>query len=257
MDEFEEFLEEYDDLADRLVQARYQDFGRAVRRFFQLLDQAPEPSRSHIRWLRVLFPVERVNSEVMVEPSGMVGSGQLNWPDDFDLALSAQLNLLGSFGDSDKEALQFSRGYFYSRSNNINDVLHEMTGHLFDPMIRDLRRYLQRNKDKPADASQVPASDRIVYLDHNQPEYAAAIEAVESTEIAASSSNKILPEDRDRIKFELNAGILLLKAQSVRQAAIEAVLIRALKWLSANFAGAALGVAADQALHAVLKLLAG
>ncbi|WP_141245450.1 hypothetical protein [Mesorhizobium sp. WSM3864] len=255
MDEFDEFLDEYDDRADRLVGARYQDFGRAVRRFLQLLEEAPEPSASRLKWLRSLFPLERVQSEVMVEPSGMVGSGQLDWPDDNETALSAQLNLLASFADNDNEALQVARGYFYSRSNNVNDTLHEMTGHLFEPMIRDIRRYLSRNRDKPLDPGLAPASDRIVRIDHNRPEYVETVAAIEDAENAAVASNEIDPEERDRIKFELNAGIILLKAQSVRQSAIEAVLVRALKWLAENFAGAALGVVADQALQAVLKLL--
>ncbi|TPJ77182.1 MULTISPECIES: hypothetical protein [unclassified Mesorhizobium] len=256
MDEFQEFLDEYDDLAQRLIGSRYQEFPAVAQRFLQLLQRAPEPSASRLTWLRGLMPIERVEAEVLKEPTGMVGSGRMVWPKDFEQALSGQLNLLASFTGDENAAWQFAHNYFYSRSNNINDTLHEMTEHLYDPMIRDLRRYLQRNKDKPIDVTQVPASDRIVHLDHNKPEYTATLEAIEAAHDAALASNEIDPDDRDRVKFELDAGILLIKASSVRLAAIEAVLIHALKWLVAGFAGNALAHVAEQALQAVLKLLA-
>lgn len=185
----------------------------------------------------------------------MVGSGRMTWPTDLEHSLSGQLNLLASFILREDAAWQFAHNYFYSRSNNINDVLHEMTGHLFDPMTNDLRRYLIRNKDRPVDVVQVPAADRIVRVDHNLPEYSAALAAIESTTNATVASNEISPDERDRIKFELDAGIILLRGQSVRQAAIEAVLIRALKWLAAGFAGTVVAHYAEQALQALQIVL--
>jgi len=122
-------------------------------------------------------------------------------------------------------------------------------------MFRDLRRYLIRQSNNPVSTDGVPASDRIVRINHNQPAYGETIGSIEQTAVALIGDNTISPEDRERIKFELDAGILLLKGTSSRLDAIEAVLLRALRWLSAKFAGAALGLAAEHALRAVIVLL--
>jgi hypothetical protein len=179
----------------------------------------------------------------------------MNWPDDLEQALSGQLNLLSSFTEKEDAAWQFAHNYFYSRSNNINDTLHEMTEHLFEPMFIDLRRYLIRQRNTPVPAEEVPASDRIVSINHNQPAYGKTLGSIEETADALIGDNTIRPEDRERIKFELDAGILLLKGKSARLDAIEAVLLRALRWLASKFAGAALGIAAEHALKAVILLL--
>jgi tRNA threonylcarbamoyladenosine modification (KEOPS) complex Pcc1 subunit len=254
MDDFDVFFDEYDDLSQRLLGARYQDFAAIARRVLNMLDGAPDPLGSRIRWLRLLYPLERVEADVLHEQSG-IGPGRMTWPEDLERSLSGQLNLLASLTRDDDAAWRFAHDYFYSRSNNINDTLHEMTEHLLDPMFRDLRRYLVRNRNTPLPADEIPASDRIVRLDHNQPAYAETIGAIETTTNALLGDNVVSPEDRDRIKFELDSGIILLKAQSVRISAIEAVLTKALRWLSLNFAGAALGIAAERALMAVLSLI--
>ncbi|PBC23476.1 MULTISPECIES: hypothetical protein [unclassified Mesorhizobium] len=257
MDEFQDFLDEYDDLTERLLRARYQDFASLAKRVLLMFDHAPAATSTRIQWLRSLFPIEKIEAEVLVEPKGMVGSGRMNWPQDLEQSLGAQINLLASFTVKDDRAWQFARDYFYSRSNNINDTLHEMTGHLLEPMFRDLRRYLVRQRNNPVEINEIPAADRIVRIDHNQPSYQEAIGSIASASEALIGDNAIGTDDRDRIKFELDAGILLLHAQTVTISAIEAVLIRALRWLSANFAGAALGIAAERALSAVLLLLGG
>ncbi|MGO4641707.1 hypothetical protein AB4Z43_25025 [Mesorhizobium sp. 2RAF45] len=257
MDEFQDFLDEYDDLTERLLRARYQDFAALAKRVMQMFDRAPEATSTRVRWLRSLFPIGKVEADVLVAPQGMVGSGRMNWPQDLEQSLGAQLNLLQSFTDKEDTAWQFAHNFFYSRSNNINDTLHEMTEHLFEPMFRDLRRYLTRQRNNPVEIEEIPASDRIVQIDHNKASYQEAIGSIAGASEALIGDNTIGPADRDRIKFELDAGILLLTAQTVTMSAIEAVLVRALRWLSSNFAGAALGIAAERALSAVLLLLGG
>lgn len=257
-DDIEEFFEDFDHYTNEVTLARHQDFARVLRQWFRTLEQAPEPLRSRVAWIREHLGAGRLENEVIVQGRGLVGSGKLNWPDDLELRLSGQLQLLEALTEKEDSAWQFAYGFFPGGGNNINATLAQLVEHFFEPHAREFRRYLLKNAETPlagADADVVPASDRIVRLDHNQPDYVATIDAIEEAENAAVVSNEILPEDRERIKFELDAGILLLKASSVRLAAIEAVLIHALRWLSTNFAGAALGIAAEHALQAVLKLI--
>lgn len=260
VDDIDEFFEDFDHYANEVSASRYQDFARVLRQWFRILEQAPEPLRSRVTWLREHLPAGQLENEVIVQGRGMVGSGKLNWPDDLEDRLSGQLQLLEVLTEKENSAWQFAFRFFPGGGNNINATLRQLVEYLFEPHVRELKRYLVKNAENPItspDAEAVPASDRIVRLDHNQPDYLATIAAIERAESAAVVSNEILPEDRERIKFELDAGILLLKASSARVEAIEAVLIRALRWLSANFTGAALGIAAEDALQAVLKLIGG
>lgn len=259
-DETNEFFEDFDHYAHEVSVARHQDFARILRQWFRALEQAPEPLRGRIAWLREHFPADRLEKEVIITGRGMVGSGRLNWPDDLEDRLSGQLQLLWALTEKEDSAWQFAFKFFPGGGNNIDATLAKLVEHLFEPHARELRRYLAKNAEKPLSGQRevaVPASDRIVRLDHNHPDYLATINAIESTESASIASNEILPEDRERIKFELDAGILLLKATSARVDAIEAVLVRTLRWLSAHFTGAALGIAAENALQIVLKLISG
>ncbi|RUW52406.1 hypothetical protein EN851_31465 [Mesorhizobium sp. M8A.F.Ca.ET.208.01.1.1] len=257
-DDVDEFFDDFDHYANEVSAARHQDFARILKQWFQTLEHAPEPLRSRLAWLREYLPAGQLEKEVIVQGRGMVGSGKLNWPDDLEYRLSGQLQLLDALTEKEDSAWQFAFGFFPGGGNNINATLNQLVEHFFQPHVRELRRYLVKNAEKPITRPEaVPASDRLVRLDHNQPEYLATIDAIAVAESAAVASNEILPEDRERIKFELDAGILLLKASSARIDAIEAVLIRALRWLSSNFAGAALGIAAEHALQVVLKLIGG
>ncbi|MER9305130.1 hypothetical protein NKJ06_20010 [Mesorhizobium sp. M0293] len=216
--EFDDFIEEYDDLASLASRARYQDFASALRRWFNVLHNAPEPLRSRLDWLQNLFPMARVDKEVLVEPSGMVGSGRMSWPDDTEARLSGQLNLFRSFSSQEDAGWRFAHNYFYASSNNINAVLREMTEHLFDPMVDDLRRYLRRNKDRPIEESirPIPASDRIVGINHNAPEYSTLITGLEGLEEQLRGSNDIDPGIRERSVAELSSVKSLLEPDTIR-----------------------------------------
>lgn len=254
--DFEDFFEDFEHYSTEVTLARHQDFARTLREWFKIFESAPEPLRARISWLRNLLPDGKLASEIIVQGRGMVGSGKLNWPDDLEQRLSGQLQLLEALTEKEDSAWQFAFNFFPGGGNNINDTLAQLVRHLFEPHARELRRYLTRNVDKPL-SGDVPASDRIVRIDHNQLAYTETISAISNTADALVGDNAIGPEDRDRIKFELDSGMLLLQAETVRVGAIEAVLIQALRWLSANFAGAALGIAAERALLAVLALISG
>lgn len=259
-DDINDFFGDFDHYSREVSRSRHQDYARLLRQWLRTLEQAPEPLRSRIAWLKKHFPAERLEKEVILQGRGMVGSGKLNWPEDVEDRLSSQLMVLEAMTEKEDSPWQFGINFFPVKGSNINDIISEMSEHLFEPHVRELRRYLERNASKPLDVQlppEVPASDRIVRIDHNQPAYSETILAIEDAAGALIGDNNIGPDDRDRIKFELDSGILLLKAQTARLSAIETVLVQALRWLSQNFAGAALGIAAERALLAVISLIGG
>jgi hypothetical protein len=105
-----------------------------------------------------------------------------------------------------------------------------------------------------------PASDRIVSLNHNNPEYVVLSGAISEAEDALESTNIGEPEDRDLAKAELGAAKRLLLATRVRLDFFTRWLGTSLKWIALKFAEgslAALAAAALVALEAFVKGLVG
>lgn len=251
-----DFFDEYDELANRVRGARHQDFSPSLRRWFSVLDDAPNPVADRVRWLEGLWTYERVAEEVMEEREGM-GSGQLNWPENLEQRLSAQISLFRHLSISEQEdaGWQFSHEYYYTKSNSLDDILHEMTEHLFEPFSSDLRRYLKRSINDPVPAQIAPASDRLVRLDHNASSYTETLSAIGNVEDAVVGNNELEELDRERLIFELRSGKLLMEAQTARIEALQEVLVKCLKWLAAQFAEQTVGIAASAALMLLLRLI--
>jgi hypothetical protein len=98
----------------------------------------------------------------------------------------------------------------------------------------------------------IPASDRVVALSHNNPLYLEMIAAIERVEIAIRETND-LPEpiDRERTLAELDAGLMLLRAPSVRVSAVRAMLIPTLRFIVTCAGSVALGVLGNAAWSAI------
>jgi hypothetical protein len=256
----EEFFEDFDELTSTATYALYRDFPRIMRQWFNLFEDAPPAIADRVAWLRTLAPWGDVEAKVLSGPTGMVGSGTMSWPDDREERLSGQLNLFAQFASGNVTAEDFAFDYYFSGNNNINDTLHELTGHLFQPFASELRKYLVRNIDQPVptgDEITVPASDRLVSIDHNSAPYKEFEIVLAEVEKELAASNIVSPEDRERIGAELKAGKALLDASTVRVGALSAVLLAALTWLVLQVAGSAVEMAAQSAIGWLLKLVPG
>ena len=251
----EEFAEEMQALQSQLRYPRHQDFGPLLRRLFSILRAGPSTVPTRVEWLMQQFPWERVEAEVLRPQSGM-GPGTLEWPDEREPRLGAQLNLLREFAEGRLEGWNFAFDYFGTSSNNIDATLGEMTGALVDPMLDELGRYLARNMDRPVPegVTAVPASDRIVTIDHNSAPFEATMDGLSRLEGEIAASNSMDDASKERVAAELDAGRRLLKSRTVRLAALGAVLLPALTWLLDVTAGTAVGLAVE-ALIEQLKLL--
>lgn len=257
-DDADEFFDDFDHYSQEVTLARHQDHARALRQWFQVLERAPEPLRSRISWLRGLYSAEKLSKEVIVQGRGMVGSGRLNWPDDLQERLSSQLVLLETLAEKQDAAWQFGVNFFPIRGSNINDIVSELNRHLFEPHARELRRHLVKNADKPLDEAQggvIPASDRVVSLNHNSQAHTEADAALADVESSLRQLNDGNPEDKERVIAEVSAARRLLQATKIRVAALVSLLGSALAWIASQFAETAAGQAAEWAIQKLVEYL--
>jgi cell division protein ZapA (FtsZ GTPase activity inhibitor) len=104
-----------------------------------------------------------------------------------------------------------------------------------------------------------PASDRIVGLDHNAPDYLAAITTLERLIEVVRENNRYReaePEDQDQRLGELEAGRRLLGSNWISVSTLQAALFGTLTYLAAKFVDAPIGEAATAAWTALKHLLA-
>lgn len=104
----------------------------------------------------------------------------------------------------------------------------------------------------------VPASDRVVGLDHNSADYLTAVAAVDKLIVVVRESNfyrEADPEDHERRLAELEAGRRLFGARWLSLAAVKATLIGTVTYLAAKFADALIGDTASAAWNALKTLL--
>ena len=252
----ERFFDEYDEIVHRLSMARERDFARVLRTWFTCLDEAPDIVSSEIRRLEALQSWDIVDSEVVKTGGSMVGSGRLEWPDDKEHRLGGQLLLLRKLASEEMQVMNFSLHYFYSGVNNIDSHVQEMATLLFEPHSAELRRRLEDVlEDTIVDDVYVPASDRVVGLDHNMDSFQRAVAALEETLARVRENNEMDPDDKTRIEVELDSGLKMIKAPKTRIQAAGVVLVGALKWLVDRFASSMVGIAAAKAFTAVRLVL--
>src|SRR3546814_474294 len=95
--------------------------------------------------------------------------------------------------------------------------------------------------------SDIPASDRVVPLDHNGPDYQRAIETLDRVRDEVRKSNEIDPEDRDQKISVLEAAKRLLDSSQIHVQSFLFLILPPLYELARIFTEAAIGVAASDA----------
>ena len=120
------------------------------------------------------------------------------------------------------------------------------------------RTYSDKNPEPTQMVESVPASDRIVPLDHNSQEYRETINAIDAVIEAVSGDNEYgatAPHEKAALIGTLNSGRALLSAHSVRLSAVRATLLPALQYVADNFTKGVVAALGAAAVAAVLKLL--
>lgn len=106
----------------------------------------------------------------------------------------------------------------------------------------------------------IPASDRVVPLNHNAPEYVEAVKTLDDVikEFREDHSfGNSRPQDKERVLRELEAGKDLMKEETARPRAIGELVLPALKWILDAFGKGVVFVAATEAYAAIKIWLVG
>jgi hypothetical protein len=174
-------------------------------------------------------------------------------------ATGMQLALFRRMSKGEINAAMFAHAYISPGERDLNANVHALTSQLFMPTSAALRRILSRLKDNelkspPSFPVAVPASDRIVSVDHNLPAYAETVGALlEVSEAVRGENNFDDPEDKERCVAELSVIPTLIGVNKVRLAVL-ATIGGVLIYIVHKFADAMLSKLAANAIKKLIEL---
>jgi hypothetical protein len=213
--DFSNFRAVYDELTDEVNRARYQFLPDHLRNWFEHMDDTPQVAEI-VRRLQAGQDLDAWYKQAESTRGSFVGSGALQWPEGKEKALGMKLLMFRACAEKKLEAAMIGYAFVYVGSN-INDNAHAVIEQIFMPMASELRRYLEREVAKLPTNPSIPASDRVVSLDHNKPEYQEAVESLDRLVKTIKESNDYADiEEREQRIAEVSAARLLMDAVRVR-----------------------------------------
>jgi hypothetical protein len=223
----EEWLGVYDELSNLVIRSKHQTFTHNLKRWFAHLDKQPAIAEL-VAQLERRTDFQAWYSQSETTAGSMVGSGELVWPANDEDRIGLQIALFRHFATGSEVVTDFAVNFLYS-DNNFNIMVADVVDQLFDPLSRELHRYLTRALTAPTEAWSVsiPASDRAVTIHHNNPDYAAVTRDLAALEEAVRGSNDY-PDTEDQAQrvAEVSAMRRLLTASRVRIDALIALVVR-------------------------------
>lgn len=249
MNDLDNFFSEFDELTQYVIASRHQFFEDNLKRWFEALDETSVIAEV-VTSLEYTIDIQQFLKNAANTKGSMVGSGVLNWPAQREKRLGTQLLLFREIASKRIKGWQFAVDYTYAGSNNLNDNVTALADQIFRPFAGDLRRFLKRQT-----SNSIPASDRVVQLNHNSPEYKNTIDALETLEQTIVEANDYEDvEDKEQKIAEVSAGRRLMQAAKIRVAAISAVLSVPILYLIKKFIDTGIGKAATACYDALLAL---
>jgi len=245
-----EFETEYNELANYVLSANYTTYNLKLLDFFAFLDET-SISRDLIDKLTDNLNFDEWYENCKSSVGGMVGSGSLNWAADRTERLRQQIGLFRHLGQADHGFSTFASSFLTS-GNRYDDMVADINIQYFEPFANNLLRYIERNAGSVE--SYIPASDRIVSVDHNSAAFQDIRNSLDELEQQILQSNEIgstEPESRERVAAEIGAGARLLQATKARISAITELLIPPLRWLASTFAKSTVGKIASLLITAI------
>lgn len=256
---FEQIEQEFDDLVSDACAAKSNFFCQAVGDFVRYIEsQEPFAKVAAQVSKGVDFPKWLAQQEATIERHS-VGSGSITWPPNAFDKLGVQIGLMKHFASSEEAYTDFHQ-WFIGSDGNFDDAAAELGDQFIRPFARDFKRAVARHLQTVSegkDARYVPASDRIVSLDHNSDPYKEADKALSEIirQVRASNELNADPDTKARVLAELEAGQTLWKATKVRVTAIMATVMPALKWVAVAGAAGIIGEMATGAITSLLRAL--
>jgi len=259
-------LEEFDDLTEGVLNSDSKMFQTHLERWFRFLDEQPDfAAEIKKKESDVDFPAWWTEQRrALKEP--VPGLRKLDWPTDNDECLGIQISLFRQFSSGDINPVTFTI-QFLKFASKPDELVSYLVDQIFKPLSKDLRRLLKGTQSgviplsvvtngllRPQD--EIPASDRVVPLDHNSDAYSELMGALDDLTEAFKGFNKFGNEEEGKqLQAEVSAGRRLLKAPQVRLGAASAVLGGVLMYILEKFGDTVLGNAAQNALQKLLEFL--
>jgi hypothetical protein len=229
MSDISNLLQEYDELASAVTSASHGLYQSALARWVSLIDEIPAFARECSR----LESMNNFSSWYLDlqdrRKGGGMGGPSLDLPLHREAATGMQLALFRHISKGEINAAGFAHSYISPSEPDLNANVYALNNQLFLPTSAAFRRILSRLKDddlkSPPDLPvAVPASDRIVSVDHNLPAYAETVGALsEVSEAVRGENNFDDPEDKERCVAELSVIPTLIGVNKVRLAVLAAV----------------------------------
>lgn len=243
----------YDSLVHDILGARHQFIAERLQEWFAILDETPDVSRIISRLEEGL---DFKNWFGGCENSGesFEGNGKLTYPPTREGRLGMQLKLFRAVAQETLEAWELGHTYTYAGSN-MDANAQAFIQQVFHPLQKDLLRHIDRQLENMKD--EIPASDRVVRIDHNSPSYREAEEALDNLEHGLQSTNEFPgePEEKDQFIAEVSAARRLLQAARVRIVALVELLKPLLVQFVAKVKDGVIATLATAAVAAIVALL--
>jgi|HubBroStandDraft_5_1064220.scaffolds.fasta_scaffold60684_2 hypothetical protein len=253
----EEFWDEYDLLADNAASASYKLIPNALKRWLSLLDGELIVS-NEIAPLESSADFEKWLADCEATQGSMLGSAILAFPIKKEEWLGSHLFLIRKAAADESIAIDIGHT-FLTTENGFDAMVREFQYQVFSPLRVELRRYLERKLasiQAPAqNTNTVPASDRVVRLDHNSNTYTEAIQALNRVRDAVAESNEYADQDdKGQRVAELDASLVLLDSPQVRVSVVQTLVIRCLKYLGDKFVEGIVAVLVSAAIAALAAI---
>lgn len=256
-EELDALLSEYDDVTNDVRFANRSTFQTNLDRWFEWGEELPRVSKVTSD-LEAQVDLDAWLQAGKATMSSMVGSGQLSWPRGAQRT-AMQLALFRYFANNPDTYSGFYQ-IFMGGSTYYDDMLREILDQIFAPMSRDLRRIFTNSfiiTGGNSDLFAVPASDRTVRLDHNDPDYKAMTRDFENLEDALRGNNDYSDmNDKEQRIAEVGAMRRLLLSVRVRTDTLISLVYRGLRHFAKSFADKVIGALAVRLL-ALLGHLTG
>lgn len=260
--DLDEFLEEYDDNTQQLANAGHSFFPQRLSQWFHLIDEGDELISKHVKALERQIDWETEVDRLMAEGGPMVGSGRINLPPQKLKRLSAYLNIMRRLQNGEIDLLNFAHDYFYD-GRRIDDSIAKMADQFFEPFASELRRFIEKSFDTeidddetgPTDIDAIPASDRVVSINHNAPEYAALMTGLEGLEEQIQTTNHVDVQTKERSLAELRSVRAVLEPTTAREIVLKNVVLVTFSFLAVLFAETLIGQVIQTTIMPTLKAL--
>jgi hypothetical protein len=257
---FTNFRAVYDDLTDEVTRSRPQFMADHIDNWFALIDETPMVSdvvkrlEASVGFDRYDF-MNRVKSSSVVLPPPPVGKkiGPLAWPAHRDKRLGLQLEVFREISKRNLSVVDFGKKFIEGADDK--EAAKLAIEQVFSPMARDLRRRLEASIGDSEDLT-IPASDRLVKLDHNSAAYTEATDALAELEEALRGTNDFGDvEEKEQRIAEVSAARRVLEAVRVRVEPIVALLQPIAVQFGTKLKDTLLGIAVGKAMGAVGALI--